>query len=55
MPPRVVAGLAFEGHGILRKYRGGMKQGAVMFAAVEAVANADAGWAGRCHKSHVSA
>ncbi len=34
--------LAVDRHGILRKYRRGMKESAMVFAAIEAVANTDA-------------
>jgi hypothetical protein len=55
MPPGVVAGFAVYGHRGFREHRGGVKQRAVMLAAVEAVTDADAVRATRGHDADVAA
>src|SRR5882672_12883057 len=54
-PPGVVARFAFDRHRILREYRGSVKKGPMLLAAVETVTKADPVWASRRHNSDVAA
>src|SRR5919201_6872966 len=54
-PPEVVACFAVDRHRILREYRGSVKEGPMMLAAVETVTNADPVWESRRHNSDVAA
>lgn len=55
MPPRKIARFAVDRHRVLREYGGGVEQSPVMFATVEAVAQADAIAASGSHNSDVAA
>ena len=55
MSAAIVAGLAFDGHCILREYRRGEEKRAVMFAAVEAMAKPDAVRRACCRDPNIAA
>ncbi|HPF27048.1 MAG TPA: hypothetical protein P5528_08660 [Steroidobacteraceae bacterium] len=46
-PPGILAQFAIDRHSILREYRGSVKKGPVMLAAVEAMTKADPVWQSR--------
>jgi hypothetical protein len=54
-PPVVVAGFALNRHRILREYRGSMKKGPMMLAALKTVTKADPVWASRRYNSDLAA
>src|SRR3546814_3664547 len=54
-PPGVVARFALDRHRVAREYRGGVEQGPVVLAAVEAVADADTVRRPRCRESNAAA
>src|SRR3954465_1580313 len=55
MAPVVVARLSLDRHRVLREHRGSGKKSAMVLAAVEAVANADAVWLSRGDNSDAAA
>ena len=55
MPPGIVACFALDRHRIQREYRGGVEQGSVVLAAVEAVTKSDPVWESRRRDSDVAA
>jgi hypothetical protein len=54
-PSGVVACFAIDRHRILREYRGAMKKGPMMLAAIETVTKADPVWGSRRHNSDIAA
>src|SRR5205823_12153928 len=55
IPAGVVARFALDRHRAFREYRGGVKQGAMMLAAVETVTKANPVWRPFRHNPHVAA
>jgi hypothetical protein len=55
MPPGIVASLAVDHHRTLGEDRGGVKQGAMMFPAVETVADAHPGRTSRSDNPDIAA
>lgn len=55
MPPGIALRFALDVYRILGEYRRCVKQGAMMFAAIEAMAEANPVWPPHGHKPHITA